>query len=57
MFPKQNTVRTMEDAPVQSVDQQQPADLPRQQMADACVADWNAVHVAVGSFADEHSTL
>ena len=29
----------------------------RQQRADACAADWNAVHDAVGSFADEHSTL
>jgi len=29
----------------------------RQQLADACAADWNAVHDAVGSFADEHSTL
>jgi antitoxin CcdA len=28
-----------------------------QQLADACVADWNAVHDKVGSFADEHSTL
>ena len=31
--------------------------LSRQQMADTCAADWNAVHGAVGSFADEHSTL
>ena len=29
----------------------------RQQLADTCAADWNAVHAAVGSFADEHSTL
>jgi post-segregation antitoxin (ccd killing protein) len=29
----------------------------RRQMAEACAADWNAVHDAVGSFADEHSTL
>jgi len=29
----------------------------RQQRANACVADWNAVHEAVGSFADDHSTL
>lgn len=27
------------------------------QWADAYAADWNAVHAAVGSFADEHSTL
>ena len=25
--------------------------------ADACAADWNALHASVGSFADEHSTL
>jgi hypothetical protein len=25
--------------------------------ADACVADWNALHKAIGSFADEHTTL
>lgn len=25
--------------------------------ADACTADWNAVHDALGSFADPHSTL
>jgi len=26
-------------------------------VCDACAADWNAVHDAVGSFADEHTTL
>ncbi|MGH8858063.1 MAG: hypothetical protein ACREXG_08545 [Polaromonas sp.] len=31
--------------------------LNHQQLADACAADWSAVHAAVGSFADEHSTL
>ena len=36
---------------------QQSAQRNRQQEADACVAYWNAVHDAVGSFADEHSTL
>lgn len=36
---------------------QQQARVTRQQIADACVADWNAVHAAEGSFADEHSTL
>jgi antitoxin CcdA len=29
----------------------------RHQQADACAADWNALHDSVGSFADEHSTL
>ena len=36
---------------------QQSAQGKRQQEADVCVADWNAVHAAIGSFADEHSTL
>ena len=36
---------------------QQQAQHSRQQLADTCAADWNAVHAAVGSFADEHSTL
>jgi len=25
--------------------------------ADACVADWNALHEAIGSLADEHTTF
>ena len=37
--------------------QQQQAQHGRQQLADVCVADWNAVHVSVGSFADEHVSL
>ena len=28
-----------------------------QAVGDACVADWNALHKAIGSFADEHTTL
>lgn len=28
-----------------------------QRQAGAALRDWNAVHAAVGSFADEHSTL
>jgi antitoxin CcdA len=28
-----------------------------QHQADVASIDWNAVHAAVGSFADEHSTL
>lgn len=31
--------------------------LRAQQMADARAADWDAVHEAVGSFADDHATL
>ena len=37
--------------------QQQSAQSTHQRMADACATDWNAVHRAVGSLADEHSTL
>ncbi len=36
---------------------QQSAQRNHQHVADACAADWNAVHAAVGSFADEHSPL
>jgi hypothetical protein len=28
-----------------------------QHQAEGCAADWNAAHAAIGSFADEHSTL
>jgi hypothetical protein len=28
-----------------------------QAVADACVANWNALHEAFGSFADEHTTV
>jgi hypothetical protein len=36
---------------------EQPARLARQLQADAAASDWNAVHAAVGSFADAHCTL
>jgi antitoxin CcdA len=36
---------------------QQKARLNRQQAADVCADDWNALNASVGSFADEHSTL
>ncbi len=52
-----NLSGTMESLLAEYVASQQEAQLSRQQMADACAADWNAVHEAVGSFADEHSTL
>lgn len=29
----------------------------RQHQAEAYVADWNALHESIGSFADEHTTL
>ena len=53
-----NLSATMESLPVDFVDQQKQGQASRQAMANACAADWNAVHAAVGgSFADEHSTL
>lgn len=52
-----NLSATMEALLMDYVASQQQARMSRQQMADACAADWNAVHEAVGSFADEHSTL
>ena len=52
-----NLSATMEDLLATYVAQQQQTRLTRQQQADAASMDWNAVHVAVGSFADEHSTL
>jgi antitoxin CcdA len=36
---------------------QERASIERQQRAEACASEWNAVQTAVGSFADEHSTL
>lgn len=47
----------MESLLAEFVANQQSAQRERQQLADACAADWNAVHAAVGSFADEQSTL
>jgi post-segregation antitoxin (ccd killing protein) len=52
-----NLSATMDSLLAEFVASQQQSRLARQQMADACAADWNAVHAAVGSFADEHSTL
>jgi antitoxin CcdA len=52
-----NLSATMESLLAEFVATQQSAQRKRQQETDACVADWNAVHEAVGSFADEHSTL
>ena len=52
-----NLSATMESLLADFVDQQKQGQASRQAMANACAADWNAVHVATGSFADEHSTL
>ena len=52
-----NLPATMESLLAEFVANQQSAQRNRQPVADACAADWNAVHAAVGSFADEHSPL
>ena len=52
-----NLSATMEILLADYVATQQLARAARQHKADSCAADWNAVHDAVGSFADEHSTL
>lgn len=52
-----NLSATMESLLAEYVSGQQQARRSRQQSADACAADWNAVHASVGSFADEHMTL
>ncbi len=52
-----NLSATMDTLLAEFVASQQQTRLSRQQMADTCAADWNALHAAVGSYADEHSTL
>ncbi len=52
-----NLSATMESLLEGYVLAQQKAHLSRQQTADACAHDWNALNEATGSFADEHSTL
>ncbi len=52
-----NLSATMELLLAEFVSQQQQSPHSRQQLADACAADWNAVHASVGSFADEHVSL
>ena len=52
-----NLSATMESLLTDFVAAQQKAQRDRQRAADACAADWNAVHASIGSFADEHSTL
>ena len=52
-----NLSATMESLLGEFVARQQQDRMSRQQLADTCATDWNAVHEAIGSFADEHSTL
>ena len=52
-----NLSATMESLLAEFVVAQQGLQRDRQRAADACAADWNAVHASIGSFADEHCTL
>lgn len=52
-----NLSATVEELLQTYVAEHQHAHVSRQQLAEACAADWNALHDRVGSFADEHSTL
>jgi post-segregation antitoxin (ccd killing protein) len=52
-----NLSATMESLLAEFVAHQQNGQRNRQLVADSCAADWNTVHAAIGSFADEHSTL
>lgn len=51
-----NLPATMKSLLAQFVTAQEAARRQRQQRAGACAADWNAVHAAIGSFADGHSS-
>lgn len=53
----ENLSATVETLLTQFILVQQNAQRSRQQQADVCSAQWNAFCGAVGSFADEHSTL
>ena len=48
-----NLPATVELLLAEFVASQQSAQRNRQQVADACAADWNAVHAAVGSLAQK----
>ncbi len=51
-----NPPTTMQTVLVPNLDQQQ-ARAVRQRVANDCVAGWNALQAAVGSYADGHCTL
>ena len=52
-----NLSATMEALLAEFVISQQKARHNRQHAADVCAADWNALNAAIGSYADDHSTL
>lgn len=53
----QNLSATVENLLGDYVQQQERTHQERLRTAQACASEWNAVYEAVGSFADEHSTL
>lgn len=52
-----NLSATVETLLTEYSQRQEEAAAERQKRARASAGEWNAVHAAVGSFADEHSTL
>ena len=52
-----NLSATMESLLAEFVLSQKNAQRDHLRVADACAADWNAVHESIGSFAEEHTTL
>lgn len=52
-----NLSATAEELLTAYVVEQKQAHATRQEQADQTVAGWNALHVELGSFADEHTTL
>ena len=52
-----NLSATVEELLARYVTEQRHNHQSRQALANACAEDWNAVHSAVGSFADEHINL
>lgn len=52
-----NLSATMETLLAEFVANQQQSRRTQQQLADACVDEWNALNAQFGSFADEHTTL
>ena len=52
-----NLSATVEELLTEYVFDQRRAQQERARVADACSSSWNALHDAVGSFADEHSPL
>jgi len=52
-----NLSATMESLLAEFVLSQEKTQRDHLLVADACAADWNAVHASIGSFADEHTTL